>query len=65
MLGESAFQATNFRAGCRLAAEAAVEAWADSGPKVREAKQAAQVAAAEKAAAVAAEEGDGEPAARA
>lgn len=34
------------RAGCRLAAEAALEAWADSGPKLQQAKAAATAAAA-------------------
>ena len=54
-LGESVFQATNFRAGCRLAAEAAVAAWPECGPRVVAAKQAAQEAAAAERAAVAAE----------
>ena len=57
VLGESLHQATNFRGGCRLAAEAAVAAWAQHEPQVAAAKAAAQ---ADKAAAGAADGGDEE-----
>ncbi|KAL4425461.1 hypothetical protein ABPG75_009477 [Micractinium tetrahymenae] len=58
LLGESVLQVTNFRqvptlTGCRLAAEAAVKAWAERRPLVLAAKEADKVAAAAAAAVVA------------
>lgn len=58
MLGESLHQATNFRGGCRLAAEAAVADWDERGPAVAAAKQAAQAEKAAAAAAAAEEAGE-------
>jgi hypothetical protein len=46
VLGESLMMATNFKAACRHAAEAAVNGWASNVDKVKSAKKAAVVAAA-------------------
>lgn len=51
VLGESVMVATNFKAGCRLAAEAAVEGWAANEGRVRSAREAAAAAAAQAVAA--------------
>ncbi|KAL4418837.1 hypothetical protein ABPG77_001500 [Micractinium sp. CCAP 211/92] len=45
LLGESAFQATNFRTGCRLAAEAAVKVWPERCHLVQAARESGRVAA--------------------